>query len=164
MAENKDIPEKAVPKKAAVKKVADEKTVDKKVVAKKPAVKKEAAPKVVAMKDEPKKPMSIQLIFQAPDLPTPKVNPRSGKLAEEENVEAPTRSAPTRSAPSRTRQRNKPEGEAKQNTAQNATQNTTDEPVEEKIRGRRGLPQSASAVRIRGIPGAAGLQLPSLSF
>lgn len=135
MAENKDIPEKAVPKKAAVKKVADEKTVDKKVVAKKPAVKKEAAPKVVAMKDEPKKPMSIQLIFQAPDLPTPKVNPRSGKLAEEENVEAPTRSAPTRSAPSRTRQRNKPEGEAKQNTAQNATQNTTDEPVEEKDSG-----------------------------
>ncbi|WP_415273630.1 Rne/Rng family ribonuclease [Aquiluna sp. Uisw_065] len=135
MAENKDIPEKAVPKKAAVKKVADEKTVDKKVVAKKPAVKKEAAPKVVEMKDEPKKPMSIQLIFQAPDLPTPKVNPRSGKLAEEENVEAPTRSAPTRSAPSRTRQRNKPEGEAKQNTAQNATQNTTDEPVEEKDSG-----------------------------
>ncbi len=135
VAENKDIPEKAVPKKAAVKKVADEKTVDKKVVAKKPAVKKEAAPKVVAMKDEPKKPMSIQLIFQAPDLPTPKVNPRSGKLAEEENVEAPTRSAPTRSAPSRTRQRNKPEGEAKQNTAQNATQNTTDEPVEEKDSG-----------------------------
>ena len=139
MAENKDIPEKAVPKKAAVKKVADEKTVDKKVVAKKPAVKKEAAPKVVEMKDEPKKPMSIQLIFQAPDLPTPKVNPRSGKLAEEENVEAPTRSAPTRSAPSRTRQRNKPEGEAKQNstqnTAQNTAQNTTDEPVEEKDSG-----------------------------
>ena len=139
VAENKDIPEKAVPKKAAVKKVADEKTVDKKVVAKKPAVKKEAAPKVVAMKDEPKKPMSIQLIFQAPDLPTPKVNPRSGKLAEEENVEAPTRSAPTRSAPSRTRQRNKPEGEAKQNTTQNTTQNTaqntTDEPVEEKDSG-----------------------------
>jgi ribonuclease E len=139
VAENKDIPEKAVPKKAAVKKVADEKTVDKKVVAKKPAVKKEAVPKVVAMKDEPKKPMSIQLIFQAPDLPTPKVNPRSGKLAEEENVEAPTRSAPTRSAPSRTRQRNKPEGEAKQNstqnTAQNTAQNTTDEPVEEKDSG-----------------------------
>jgi ribonuclease E len=135
VAENKDIPEKAVPKKAAVKKVADEKTVDKKVVAKKPAVKKEAVPKVVAMKDEPKKPMSIQLIFQAPDLPTPKVNPRSGKLAEEENVEAPTRSAPTRSAPSRTRQRNKPEGEAKQNTTQNTAQNTTDEPVEEKDSG-----------------------------
>jgi ribonuclease E len=135
VAENKDIPEKAVPKKAAVKKVADEKTVDKKVVAKKPAVKKEAVPKVVAMKDEPKKPMSIQLIFQAPDLPTPKVNPRSGKLAEEENVEAPTRSAPTRSAPSRTRQRNKPEGEAKQNSTQNTAQNTTDEPVEEKDSG-----------------------------
>ena len=127
MADKKEIPEKAVPKKPAVKKAADEKTVDKKIVVKKPAVKKEAAAKVVAKKDEPKKPLSMQLIFQAPDLPTPKVNPRSGKLAEEENVEAPTRSASTRPAPSRTRQRNKPEGEAKQNTA--------DEPVEEKESG-----------------------------
>ena len=131
MADKKEIPEKAVPKKPAVKKAADEKTVDKKIVVKKPAVKKEAAAKVVAKKDEPKKPLSMQLIFQAPDLPTPKVNPRSGKLAEEENVEAPTRSASTRPAPSRTRQRNKPEGEAKQNTAQN----TADEPVEEKESG-----------------------------
>ena len=131
MADKKEIPEKAVPKKPAVKKAADEKTVGKKIVVKKPAVKKEAAAKVVAKKDEPKKPLSMQLIFQAPDLPTPKVNPRSGKLAEEENVEAPTRSASTRPAPSRTRQRNKPEGEAKQNTAQN----TADEPVEEKESG-----------------------------
>ena len=131
MADKKEIPEKAVPKKPAVKKAADEKTVDKKIVVKKPAVKKEAAAKVVAKKDEPKKPLSMQLIFQAPDLPTPKVNPRSGKLAEEENVEAPTRSASTRPAPSRTRQRNKPEGEAKQNTAQN----TADEPVDEKESG-----------------------------
>jgi ribonuclease E len=131
VADKKEIPEKAVPKKPAVKKAADEKTVDKKIVVKKPAVKKEAAAKVVAKKDEPKKPLSMQLIFQAPDLPTPKVNPRSGKLAEEENVEAPTRSASTRPAPSRTRQRNKPEGEAKQNTAQN----TADEPVEEKESG-----------------------------
>lgn len=131
MADKKEIPEKAVPKKPAVKKAADEKTVDKKIVVKKPAVKKEAAAKVVAKKDEPKKPLSMQLIFQAPDLPTPKVNPRSGKLAEEENVEAPTRSASTRPAPSRTRQRNKPEGEAKQNTAQN----TADEPAEEKESG-----------------------------
>jgi ribonuclease E len=131
VADKKEIPEKAVPKKPAVKKAADEKTVDKKIVVKKPAVKKEAAAKVVAKKDEPKKPLSMQLIFQAPDLPTPKVNPRSGKLAEEENVEAPTRSASTRPAPSRTRQRNKPEGEAKQNTAQN----TADEPAEEKESG-----------------------------
>jgi ribonuclease E len=132
VAEKKDIPEKAAPKKAAVKKIVDKKivdkkVVDKKVVDKKPVVKKEALVKVVDKKDEPNKPPSIQLIFQAPDLPTPKVNPRSGKLAEEENVEAPTRSAPTRSASSRTRQRTKPEGEAKQNTP--------DEPVEEKDSG-----------------------------
>jgi ribonuclease E len=142
VAEKKDIPEKAAPKKAAVKKivdkkivdkkvvdkkVVDKKVVDKKVVDKKPVVKKEALVKVVDKKYEPNKPPSIQLIFQAPDLPTPKVNPRSGKLAEEENVEAPTRSAPTRSASSRTRQRTKPEGEAKQNTP--------DEPVEEKDSG-----------------------------
>ena len=127
MAEKKDIPEKAAPKKAAVKKIVDKKVVDKKVVDKKPVVKNEALVKVVDKKDGPNKPPSIQLIFQAPDLPTPKVNPRSGKLAEEENVEAPTRSAPTRSASSRTRQRTKPEGEAKQNTP--------DEPVEEKDSG-----------------------------
>ncbi|MEY3561579.1 MAG: hypothetical protein RL068_731 [Actinomycetota bacterium] len=44
-------------------------------------------------KDEAPKPPAIQLIFQAPDLPTPKVNPRSGKLASEEEkvVEKPTR-------------------------------------------------------------------------
>ncbi|QKJ25155.1 Rne/Rng family ribonuclease [Aquiluna borgnonia] len=35
-------------------------------------------------KEEPAKPLATQLIFQAPDLPTPKVNPRSGKLAVEE--------------------------------------------------------------------------------
>jgi len=127
VAEKKDIPEKAAPKKAAVKKIVDKKVVDKKVVDKKPVVKNEALVKVVDKKDGPNKPPSIQLIFQAPDLPTPKVNPRSGKLAEEENVEAPTRSAPTRSASSRTRQRTKPEGEAKQNTP--------DEPVEEKDSG-----------------------------
>lgn len=41
-------------------------------------------------KEEPVKPAAIQLIFQAPDLPTPKVNPRSGKLAEDEKpVEKP---------------------------------------------------------------------------
>lgn len=122
MAEKNEIPEKTAPKKAAVKKVADKKVVDKKA-----AVKKEASPKVVEKKDEPKKPLSIQLLFQAPDLPTPKVNPRSGKLAEEENAEAPTRSAATRSTSTRTRQRTKPEGEAKPKT--------TDETVEEKDSG-----------------------------
>ncbi|MDG2496739.1 MAG: Rne/Rng family ribonuclease [Aquiluna sp.] len=40
-------------------------------------------------KEEPKKPLSTQLIFQAPDLPTPKVNPRSGKLADDEEGDAP---------------------------------------------------------------------------
>ncbi len=33
-------------------------------------------------------PVATQLIFQAPDLPTPKVNPRSGKLAAEEKAAA----------------------------------------------------------------------------
>ena len=55
-------------------------------------------------KEEPKKPLTTQLIFQAPDLPTPKVNPRSGKLAADEVVEAPKRAAPTR-----TRTKTKPE-------------------------------------------------------
>jgi ribosomal small subunit protein bTHX len=71
------------------KKTSKKKEV-KETVAKKPAAKKEASTKVVGKKDEPKKPLSIQLIFQAPDLPTPKVNPRSGKLAEEETSEAAT--------------------------------------------------------------------------
>jgi len=42
-------------------------------------------------KEEPVKPPAIQLIFKAPDLPTPKVNPRSGKLAEEETEKPPVR-------------------------------------------------------------------------
>jgi ribonuclease E len=127
LAEKKEIPEKttakkATVKKAAVKKVVEKKVVEKKVLDKKPAVKKEASPKVVEKKDEPKKPLSIQLIFQAPDLPTPKVNPRSGKLAEEETSEAQTRSTSTR-----TRQRTRPEVEAKPKTK--------DEPLEEKDSG-----------------------------
>lgn len=127
MAEKKEIPEKTTAKKAtvnkaAVKKVVEKKVVEKKVLDKKPAVKKEASPKVVEKKDEPKKPLSIQLIFQAPDLPTPKVNPRSGKLAEEETSEAQTRSTSTR-----TRQRTRPEVEAKPKTK--------DEPLEEKDSG-----------------------------
>ena len=48
------------------------------------------AKKLAKKKEEPAKPAAIQLIFQAPDLPTPKVNPRSGKLAEDEKpVEKP---------------------------------------------------------------------------
>ncbi len=42
------------------------------------------AHKVAKKKEEPAKPLATTLIFQAPDLPTPKVNPRSGKLASEE--------------------------------------------------------------------------------
>jgi ribonuclease E len=128
----KDAPKKVAVKKAAVKKVAEKKEPakkepakkepSKKLVEKKEPVKKETAKKVVTPKVEPKKPVSIQLIFQAPDLPTPKVNLRSGKLAEEETAEAPKRPAPTR-----TRQRTKPE------TANN--QKNTEEPAEEKDSG-----------------------------
>jgi ribonuclease E len=128
----KDAPKKVAVKKAAVKKVVEKqetakketakKEPSKKQVEKKEPVKKETAKKVVIPKVEPKKPVSIQLIFQAPDLPTPKVNLRSGKLAEEETAEAPKRSAPTR-----TRQRTKPE------TTNN--QKNTEEPAEEKDSG-----------------------------
>jgi ribonuclease E len=128
----KDAPKKVAVKKAAVKKVVEKqetakkepakKEPSKKLVEKKEPVKKETAKKVVIPKVEPKKPVSIQLIFQAPDLPTPKVNLRSGKLAEEETAEAPKRPAPTR-----TRQRTKPE------TANN--QKNTEEPAEEKDSG-----------------------------
>jgi ribonuclease E len=128
----KDAPKKVAVKKAAVKKVVEKqetakkepakKEPSKKLVEKKEPVKKETAKKVVIPKVEPKKPVSIQLIFQAPDLPTPKVNLRSGKLAEEETAEAPKSSAPTR-----TRQRTKPE------TTNN--QKNTEEPAEEKDSG-----------------------------
>ena len=128
----KDAPKKVAVKKAAVKKVVEKqetakkepakKEPSKKLVEKKEPVKKETAKKVVTPKVEPKKPVSIQLIFQAPDLPTPKVNLRSGKLAEEETAEAPKRPAQTR-----TRQRTKPE------TASN--QKNTEEPAEEKDSG-----------------------------
>ena len=142
MAEKNENSEKDAPKKVAVKKAALKKVVEKqetakkepakkepskkepskKLVEKKEPVKKETAKKVVTPKVEPKKPVSIQLIFQAPDLPTPKVNLRSGKLAEEETAEAPKRPAQTR-----TRQRTKPE------TATN--QKNTEEPAEEKDSG-----------------------------
>jgi len=128
----KDAPKKVAVKKAAVKKVVEKqetakketakKEPSKKLVEKKEPVKKETAKQVVIPKVEPKKPVSIQLIFQAPDLPTPKVNLRSGKLAEEETAEAPKRPAPTR-----TRQRTKPE------TTNN--QKNTEEPAEEKDSG-----------------------------
>lgn len=118
----KDAPKKVAVKKAALKKVVEKQETAKKEPAKKEPVKKEIAKKVVTPKVEPKKPVSIQLIFQAPDLPTPKVNLRSGKLAEEETAEAPKRPAPTR-----TRQRTKPE------TANN--QKNTEEPAEEKDSG-----------------------------
>jgi ribonuclease E len=128
----KDAPKKVAVKKAALKKVVEKqetakkepakKEPSKKLVEKKEPVKKETAKKVVTPKVEPKKPVSIQLIFQAPDLPTPKVNLRSGKLAEEETAEAPKRPAQTR-----TRQRTKPE------TATN--QKNTEEPAEEKDSG-----------------------------
>lgn len=118
----KDAPKKVAVKKAALKKVVEKQETAKKEPAKKEPVKKEIAKKVVTPKVETKKPVSIQLIFQAPDLPTPKVNLRSGKLAEEETAEAPKRPAPTR-----TRQRTKPE------TANN--QKNTEEPAEEKDSG-----------------------------
>lgn len=118
----KDAPKKVAVKKAALKKVVEKQETAKKEPAKKEPVKKEIAKKVVTPKVETKKPVSIQLIFRAPDLPTPKVNLRSGKLAEEETAEAPKRPAPTR-----TRQRTKPE------TANN--QKNTEEPAEEKDSG-----------------------------
>ena len=95
---------------------------EKKESTKKVAPKKESTKKVAKKTEEPTRPASIQLIFQAPDLPTPKVNPRSGKLAEEEIAEVPKRAAPTR-----TKQRAKPEAAS--------SQKSTDEPAEDKDTG-----------------------------
>jgi ribonuclease E len=54
------------------------------------AKKKEDAAAVAAeTKPVVAKPAATMLIFQAPDLPTPKVNPRSGKLAEDEDRPKP---------------------------------------------------------------------------
>ncbi len=65
-------------------------------------------------KEEPAKPAAIQLIFQAPDLPTPKVNPRSGKLAVEEEAPAPKKERVVKEkAPKEKPQREKPEPEEK---------------------------------------------------
>ena len=61
-------------------------------------------------KEEPVKPAAIQLIFQAPDLPTPKVNPRSGKLAEDEKpVEKPQPKAKQPKEKQAPKEKNKPE-------------------------------------------------------
>lgn len=66
-------------------------------------------------KEEPAKPAAIQLIFQAPDLPTPKVNPRSGKLAAEEETSAPKKERVVKEkAPKEKPQREKPEPEEKE--------------------------------------------------
>ncbi len=67
-------------------------------------------------KEEAVKPPAIQLIFQAPDLPTPKVNPRSGKLAVEEEAERPAkqvreRPAKEKPAPKEKPAREKPEAD-----------------------------------------------------
>ncbi len=65
-------------------------------------------------KEEPAKPAAIQLIFQAPDLPTPKVNPRSGKLAVEEEAPAPKKERVVKEkAPKEKPQREKAEPEEK---------------------------------------------------
>jgi ribonuclease E len=77
---------------------------------------------VATKKEEPKKPLTTQLIFQAPDLPTPKVNPRSGKLADEEATEAPKRAPAART---RTRTKAEPSQSKKQ----------ADQPAEEKEAG-----------------------------
>lgn len=66
-------------------------------------------------KEEPAKPAAIQLIFQAPDLPTPKVNPRSGKLAAEEETPAPKKERVVKEkAPKEKPQREKLEPEEKE--------------------------------------------------
>ncbi len=66
-------------------------------------------------KEEPAKPAAIQLIFQAPDLPTPKVNPRSGKLAVEEEAPVVKKERPVREKPVKEKpQREKSEPEEKE--------------------------------------------------
>jgi ribonuclease E len=59
-------------------------------------------------KEEAVKPPAIQLIFQAPDLPTPKVNPRSGKLAVEEEAERPAKQVRERPAKEKPGPKEKP--------------------------------------------------------
>ena len=64
--------------------------------------------KVPKKKEEAAKPPAIQLIFQAPDLPTPKVNPRSGKLAVEEETERPAKQVRERPAREKPASKEKP--------------------------------------------------------
>lgn len=59
------------------------------------------------------------LIFQAPDLPTPKVNPRSGKLAEDETPKAEPRARVQKERP--TRERAKPEVESEKDKESGST-------------------------------------------
>ena len=66
-------------------------------------------------KEEPAKPAAIQLIFQAPDLPTPKVNPRSGKLAEDEKpIEKPQPKAKQPKEKQAPKEKTKPEESEKE--------------------------------------------------
>ena len=66
-------------------------------------------------KEEPVKPAAIQLIFQAPDLPTPKVNPRSGKLAEDEKpIEKPQPKAKQPKEKQAPKEKSKPEESEKE--------------------------------------------------
>jgi ribonuclease E len=69
---------------------------------------------------EPVKPLAMQLIFQAPDLPTPKVDPRSGRLesdeppraAAQQRRESSERDRPERDRPDKDKpERDKPERE-----------------------------------------------------
>ncbi|MGA1033302.1 MAG: Rne/Rng family ribonuclease, partial [Aquiluna sp.] len=69
-------------------------------------------------KEEPKKPLATQLIFQAPDLPTPVVNPRSGKPAEEAKPEPKRRERTRKEAP---KERAKPAAREKKEEADTST-------------------------------------------
>ncbi len=73
------------------------------------------ARKLAKKKEEPVKPAAIQLIFQAPDLPTPKVNPRSGKLADDEKpVEKPQPKAKQPKEGKAPKEKSKPEESEKE--------------------------------------------------
>ena len=69
-------------------------------------------------KEEPKKPLATQLIFQAPDLPTPVVNPRSGKPADEAKPEPKRRERTRKEAP---KERAKPTTREKKEEADSST-------------------------------------------
>ena len=69
-------------------------------------------------KEEPKKPLATQLLFQAPDLPTPVANPRSGKPAEEAKPEPKRRERTRKEAP---KERAKPAAREKKEEADSST-------------------------------------------